>query len=318
MNRALRLSRARKDIQTTVAFLTTHMRNPDEDDWAKLKMLLMYVKSTINMPLILIVENLNIIKWWVDASFAIQNDRRGHTGATMSLGKGSIIGMLKKQKINTMSLMESELIRADDASPSMMRTIYFVEAQCFTVEESVLYQDNLNAMLLERNGKKSSSKRTHHISICYFFIKDRIASNEMTVKHCPTAEMLADHFTKPLQGAPFRKFRAEIQGIPADTSDANLDWKTIKETEAGQVKKPGKILPSPQECVGRPAKGPSADYSESVSCKRYIVTARRGTAHANPSALKLHSLRGASSAISPQRGRSYILTRVCYHGTLKQ
>jgi hypothetical protein len=93
----------------------------------------------------------------------------------------------------------------------MMWTI--VEAQGFNVEESVLFQDNLSVMLLERNSKKSSSKRTKHINIRYFFIKDRVANNELTIKHCPTAGMLADHFTKPLQGASFRKFRSDIQGI---------------------------------------------------------------------------------------------------------
>jgi hypothetical protein len=62
--------------------------------------------------------------------------------------------------------------------------------------------------------KKLSSKRTKYINIRYFFIKERIARNRITVKHCPTADMLVDHFTKPLQGASFRKFCAEIQGVP--------------------------------------------------------------------------------------------------------
>jgi hypothetical protein len=56
-------ARARKDIQPAVAFLTTRVRDPDEDDWLKLKRLLRYIRGTIHMPLILRAESLNVIKW---------------------------------------------------------------------------------------------------------------------------------------------------------------------------------------------------------------------------------------------------------------
>jgi hypothetical protein len=121
--------RARKDMQPAVAFLTTRVRDPDEDDeddWLKLKRLLRYVRGVIHMPLIL---RPNVIEWWVDASFATHDNFRGHTGATMSLGKGSVIGMSKKQKNNTRSSTESELVGADDDIPQMMWTRYFLEGQ---------------------------------------------------------------------------------------------------------------------------------------------------------------------------------------------
>ena len=35
----------------------------------------------------------------------------------------------------------------------------------------------------------------------------------MNVVYCPTEEMLADFFTKPLQGALFRKFRDVVMGM---------------------------------------------------------------------------------------------------------
>jgi N-acetylglucosamine kinase-like BadF-type ATPase len=55
------------------------------------------------MSLILKADSLNIVKWWVDASYATHGDCKGHTGATMAMGTGSITGILKKQKINTRS-----------------------------------------------------------------------------------------------------------------------------------------------------------------------------------------------------------------------
>jgi hypothetical protein len=65
------------------------------------------------------------------------------------------------------------------------------------------------------------------------------------LKHCPTGEMLADHFTKSLQGALFQKIRAEIQGIPPDINEAELGWDLGEKSE--QVKNAD---PGPQECVG--------------------------------------------------------------------
>jgi hypothetical protein len=202
------------------------------------------------LPLILRADRLNIIKWWFDASFATHDDCRGHTGATMSLVKGSIIRMSKKQKINTRSSTECELVGDDDAMPQVMWTRYFIEAQGFGIDDNILAQDNLSTMLLEKNGKQSSSKQTKHIRVRYFFIKDRVANNDISIRHCPTGEMLAEHFTKPLQGSLFRKFRADIQGILVDLSDVEWCWERVEKCE-----QKASTDPSTHKCVERTAEG---------------------------------------------------------------
>ena len=60
----------------------------------------------------------------------------------------------------------------------------------------------------------SRTKNTKHINMWYYFIKDQVELGEMVIKHCSTTEILGDHFTKPLQNALFRKFRADIMNIP--------------------------------------------------------------------------------------------------------
>ena len=112
--------RCRKDAQTAIAFLMTRMRKPDEDDWEKLRRLLGYIKRTMKLPLILRAEGVNVLKWWVDASYAEHEDMLGHTRGTMSMGKdgcGLIIIISKKQYMNTKSSTEAELIGADDPMP---------------------------------------------------------------------------------------------------------------------------------------------------------------------------------------------------------
>ena len=82
--------RARPDIQTTVAFLTTRVMQTDYDDWKKLIRLMSYLKDSKDLVLTLEAADLNILKWYVDASYAAHNDMRGHTGAALTLGKGAI------------------------------------------------------------------------------------------------------------------------------------------------------------------------------------------------------------------------------------
>jgi hypothetical protein len=67
-------------------------------------------------------------------------------------------------------------------------------------------------MKMEKNGRNSCTGNSRHINISYFFIKDQVDQKRLEIVYCPTEEMLADYFTKPLQGALFHKFREVIMG----------------------------------------------------------------------------------------------------------
>ncbi len=97
-----------------IAFLTTRVREPNEDDWRKLEHLVEYFKSTTEMPLILGGDATGVLKWYVDASFAVHSNMRGHTGAGLTMGRGFPIVSSTKQKLNTRSSTESELVGVDD------------------------------------------------------------------------------------------------------------------------------------------------------------------------------------------------------------
>jgi hypothetical protein len=61
-----------------------------------------------------------ILTWSVDASFAVHMDMRSHTGMALTLGRGALISGSYKQKINTKSSTESELVGVDDDMPFIM------------------------------------------------------------------------------------------------------------------------------------------------------------------------------------------------------
>ena len=150
--------------------------------------------------------------WYIDASFAVHPNMRGHTGGCMTMGRGFPISVSTKQKLNTKSSTESEFVGVDDMMPIIIWTRYFLLEQGYGVVENLILQDNKSSILLERNGKASSGKRTRHINIRYFFITDRVNMKEVAIEWCPTKKMVADFMTKPLQGSHFRNLRDYIMG----------------------------------------------------------------------------------------------------------
>ena len=88
----------------------------------------------------------------------------------------------------------------------------FSEAQGYFIEENIVCQDNQSAIPLEKNGKKSSSKRTRHLNMRYFMVTDQAEKGNVVIKHCPTDEMIGDFMTKGPQGIKFAKFRKAIMG----------------------------------------------------------------------------------------------------------
>ena len=220
--------RARPDLQTAVAFLCTRVQSCDEDDYKKLTRMLQFLRATKDDFLTLSATSLHHVRWWVDASYAVHPDMKSHTGGALSLGSGVIYGTSKRQKLNTKSSTEAEVVGADDVMPQMLWTLYFLEAQGYKIDDNVLYQDNKSSILLENNGRGSSGKRTRHMNVRYFFIADRVKSKEIRIEYCPTGIMVADYFTKPLQGILFRQLRDMIMGsapipLPSNTIDIDRD-----------------------------------------------------------------------------------------------
>jgi len=220
--------RVRPDIMTSVAFLTTRVSQPDKDDYQKLTRCIKYLRGAPHLPLTLEARDDGSLEWWIDASFAVHPNMRSHTGGVMTMGRGSAISLSTKQKINTKSSTEAEVVGVDDGMPMVLWSRNFLEHQGYAVHDNVVYQDNQSAILLERNGKSSSGRRTRHMDIRYFFATDQIAKGRMRVQYCPTGEMIADFFTKPLQGSLFRKFRALVLNL---ADEKHLDLTSSKSQE---------------------------------------------------------------------------------------
>ena len=171
-----------------------------------------YLNGTQEKVLTLRAEIMSVIKWFVDASVAAHDDFKSHTGGVMMMGTRAGSSVCRKQKLNTRSSTESELVAVDDVSTMVLWAKLFLEEQRYEVERNIIYQDNKSAILLETNGKKSSGKRTIALNIKYFFITDQVEKGNVQIEHCPATTMVGDFLTKPLQGHKFLEFRNMILG----------------------------------------------------------------------------------------------------------
>ena len=115
-------------------------------------------------------------------------------------------------------LIETELVAVDDMMPQVLLTKYFLYKQGVQAEH-IVYQDNTSAQRLQMHGRTSSGKRTKHMNVRYFFIKDMVDAGDFKVNCCPTNQMWGDYFTKPLQGKLFQFFRALVMGFKIKTSN---------------------------------------------------------------------------------------------------
>ena len=164
-------------------------------------------------------KGLNTFEWYIDASFAVYPDFWSHTGGSRRFGGGwgCPINVSAKQKLNTDSPTMEEVVAVGQLLRLVMWVQLFLKEQGYPTETNRLYQDNNSAILLEKNGKSSSSKRTRAINIQYFMVTDLVKRGELDIAHCPTDEMIGDYFTKILQGTKFSMFRKVIMSkwIPA-------------------------------------------------------------------------------------------------------
>jgi hypothetical protein len=229
--------RARLDIQLPIAFLCTRVSCSTKQDWLKLRRVLEYLHGTLDEFLTLGADDIAIMRTWVDASYAVHMDMKSHTGGVVSFGTGAVMSKSSKQKLNTKSSTEAELVGASDYLTYPIWGKKFLEGQGHKLKENIFYQDNQSTMRIEKNGRRSCGPNSRHIDIRYFFIKDRLGLESFDIQYCPTEQMLADFFTKPLQGSLFRKLRAVIMGHKHIDSLKDITTVTTSQERVGRAVK---------------------------------------------------------------------------------
>jgi hypothetical protein len=206
--------RTRPDLLTVAAFLVTRVQAPTEQDMEKLDRMLAYLNGTRELGIRLGGSEIGpmTVTAYVDASYGVHWDFKSHTGCMISVTSGPVHVSSKKHKLNSKSSTEAELIGVSDSLSQVIWTREFLIAQGYDMPAAVVKQDNQSTIVLGNKGRSTSSK-TRHIGVRYFWVQDRIERGEVELEYLPTEDMAADILTKPLQGALFRKMRALLMNL---------------------------------------------------------------------------------------------------------
>jgi hypothetical protein len=201
--------RGRPDVLTAVSFLTTRVSNPDDDDYKKLMRVASYLQGTKDKVLVLGAKDILQLHAYIDASHAVHHDAKGHTGLAITLGIGVVACKSTKQKLVAKSSTVAELFGLSDAVDHVIWIRELMMEQGLKMKSIIVHQDNKSTIILAERGR-SNSQRTRSVNIRYYAITDLIERGEIVIEHTGSKEMIADYFTKPLQGKLFKYARGEI------------------------------------------------------------------------------------------------------------
>lgn len=203
---------ARPDILLATTFLCTRVQTPGKDDLKKLVRVVRYLNGTKDMGLRIHSTDKLDLCVYCDASFAVHPNMRSHSGAIITVGDTPVFFKSNKQKLNTKSSTEAELVAVSDVLPQAIHTARFLEEQVRHQVIPLLYQDNKSTIAMINNGRPIAES-TRHIDIRYFFISDYVEQGLIDVEFLGTKDMIADYYTKPLQGDNFIRHRDHIMGL---------------------------------------------------------------------------------------------------------
>ena len=204
-------TRVRPDIILPITYLCSRVSQPTFDDLTKLSRVFQYLYGTSKLGVVLGEYGKDMgITVYADASYAVHSDCKSHGGIIVIHNHGPILVKCAKQKIVTKSSTEAELVTLSDAVSLAAYNVNFLKGQGYDVS-ATLMQDNMSTMKLAQNGR-STSDRTKHVDVRYFFVKQYLDNGVMKIEHCPTKQMISDILTKPLQGESFRLLRDLLLG----------------------------------------------------------------------------------------------------------
>ena len=206
----------RPDLSYIVTRLSQYLEKPCKSHWVGAKQVLRYLKGTLDYGLVYrkCSEGLKLVGY-SDADWASNSeDRRSVSGYCFGLSRGGGLISWKSRKQPTVSLSscEAEYVALASAVQEMLFLKQLIKGvNLFKGNEPiVLFEDNQSAIALAKNPVKH--QRVKHIDIKYHFIREVVKSGSVVLEYCPTENMVADVFTKPVSKVKLEMFRNAMFG----------------------------------------------------------------------------------------------------------
>lgn len=207
----------RGDMAYAISVVSTVLDKYSEYAWKAVKRILRYVKGTVNFGLILGAsegysnngDNLRM-ECYVDADWAGDKvSRKSQSGYIVMLNGSCISWKSEKQSVIAQSTTEAELISLNHGGREAIPLTRVLTDLGVTIQKVEVLEDNQGTIALMYNHVKN--KRTKHIEVKYFWVRQQVEEERLFVTYCPTEDMLADMLTKPLGRIKFQSNRERLR-----------------------------------------------------------------------------------------------------------
>jgi hypothetical protein len=186
------------------------MHDPREPHLTALERLFRYLRGTLDYGLLLHRSSSADLVVYTDANWAgCPDTRRSTSGYAVFLGGNLVSWSSKRQPVVSRSSAEAECraVANGVAEASWLRQL-LAELHTPPSRSTLIYCDNASAVYLSTNSIQH--QRTKHVKIDLYFVRDRVAMDEVRVLHVPTTSQFADIFIKGLPSSTFTEFRSNL------------------------------------------------------------------------------------------------------------
>jgi hypothetical protein len=206
-------TRTRPDILYATVMLATKTSAPTMRDWHRLVHLMCYLNGTREMGLTYRAGDARAYVY-IDAAYIVHADTKSHSGAVVMPVDGSAATVFKssKQKTVATSTCASEANALNDFVPMAIWYRRLLQALGIDAPPPVVNQDNQATIQLATHGPTAGGK-SRWMDVKVFAVKEHVDNGNVVLRYCPTADMVADILTKPLQGKEFLRLRNLLLGV---------------------------------------------------------------------------------------------------------
>ena len=206
-------TRTKPDIAYAVGTTARFSASPTKSHWTAVKRILRYIKGTLDLGLLYSNgESVNLVGF-SDADWAgDQNDRKSTSGYIFQLSNGAVSWRSKKQSCVALSTAEAEYMALSSAfqEAAWMRQLLsgLIGIQVDSLGPTLIFEDNQSTICMSKNHQFHG--RSKHIDIKYHYVREQVAAGNIELEYCKSDNMLADIFTKGLNGPRFKKLRSMV------------------------------------------------------------------------------------------------------------
>ena len=201
--------RTRAEILFPVSYLATFSSKPEQSHYDKGIIVFRYLFRTINYRLVHGCKGRSRLNAFIDASYAIHNDAKSHTGGLIFDDRNLIDASSTKHQHMNKSSTDAEVSGVHNRV-NTLESLRNLLIDLTGIEDPIIaYQDNKSAMHLMNEGTSVSNK-ANYMKVRYFYVKEKVDEKILYFQYKSTIEMIADLLTKLLFGEKFSKFVSYI------------------------------------------------------------------------------------------------------------